>query len=204
MDRLSVRCIATFALASLLMSTAAATAQPEDVCDVKVENRNATVLCLATNPLSDAAVQGKEFRTKLGVTAGKGGNEFSDKPLPEGARVIGVKIWHGALVDGVELLYKTAGGKHEALEHHGGNGGAETTFMLNDGEYIKGIEGTSNDDFLVSMTIVTNKRKSDVFGAGMGAGKHQYSFIATGGEVVGFYGHAAACVVNIGIWVHKK
>jgi hypothetical protein len=98
-------------------------------------------------------------RTKIGTSGGNGGSEFVDTALPKGARVIGFKIRSGDWVDAVELLYKTADGKVESLGKHGGDGGLEDTFMLEDGEHITGITGKSGT-YVMSLTILTNKRKS--------------------------------------------
>lgn len=158
----------------------------------------ALVLCLA-GPLLRG--QAQEQRTQIGVSGGPGGEEFSDKALPKGAKVIGVKIRSGDWIDSVELLYKTADGKVESLGMHGGNGGDEETFMLEEGEYIKGITGKTKE-YVMSLTIITNKRQSKTYGKG--EGDVTYNYILPRDEVVGFYGRAADYVDRIGIWAKAK
>jgi hypothetical protein len=141
-------------------------------------------------------------RTKIGTSGGKGGSEFVDKHLPKGARVIGVKIRSGDWIDAVELLYKTADGKVESLGKHGGDGGEEDTFMLEEGEHITGITGKSGT-YVMSLTIITNKRKSKTYGLGEGDVQYHYE-VPHSDEIIGFFGRAADYVDQIGIWVRKR
>jgi hypothetical protein len=168
----------------------------------------AMAVCLAlawsAGPLPSSAAGTKDERTKIGAAGGNGGDAFVDNHLPKGAHVLGVKVRHGAVVDAVELLYKTAEGKVEGLGHHGGNGGSESTFLLNKGEYINGITGTTDGTHIVSIVIVTNQRKSDKFGGAPNEGKDKFSYVTQGDEVVGFYGRADSFVVQLGMLAAKK
>lgn len=161
-----------------------------------------TLACLA-GPLSPAVAGDRDERAKIGAAGGNGGEAFHDQHLPPGTRVIGVKIRHGDLVDAVELLYKTADGMVESLGRHGGDGGGEDTFLLNRGEYIKGIKGTTGE-FVVSMTIITNQRESPKYGGTDGEGPNRYFFVAPGNEVIGFLGHSGAYVDRIGVYVRRR
>jgi Jacalin-like lectin domain len=141
-------------------------------------------------------------RTKIGTSGANTGTEFVDKDLPKGAKVIGVKIRSGDWIDAVELLYKTADGKVESLGKHGGDGGGEDTFMLEEGEHITGITGKSGL-YVMSLTIITNKRKSQTYGLGQGEVEYHYE-VPQHDEIIGFFGRAADYVDQIGIWVRKR
>jgi hypothetical protein len=145
--------------------------------------------------------QAEGDRSKVGPVGGEGGTEFADKPLPSGARVVGVKIRHGRWIDGIELLYKTADGKEEGLGWHGGQGGEEETFLLEDGEFITGITGKAGT-YIDSLTIVTNKRKSKTFGGD--GGDNTFDLQKSGDHVTGLYGHSGPFLDQIGIFVEKK
>jgi hypothetical protein len=143
----------------------------------------------------------EEERTKVGPVGGEGGTEFADKQLPKGARVVGVKIRHGAYIDGIELLYKTADGKEQGLGWHGGDRGEEEIFLLEDGEYISGITGTTGL-YVDSLMIVTNKRKSRKYGRD--GPPTIFDLQKSGEEVTGFYGRSGAFLNQIGIFVHQR
>jgi hypothetical protein len=154
--------------------------------------------------LAPSWAQADEGRTRVGPAGGEGGEEFADKELPAGARVVGVKIRHGLYIDGIGLLYKTADGKQESLGWHGGDGGDEETFLLEDGEFITGITGKTGE-YVESLTIVTNKRKSKTYGGDGGeGGEKAFDLQKSGHEVTGFFGHSGAFLDQIGIFVQKK
>jgi RNA polymerase sigma factor (sigma-70 family) len=138
---------------------------------------------------------------RVGPAGGEGGLEFADGPSPRGARIVGVRVRHGSYIDGVGLLYKTADGKRDSLGWHGGEGGWEETFLLEEGETIIGITGTSGE-YVESLTIVTNKRKSPKYGSA-GSGK-AYDLRQSGAEVTGFFGRSGTYVDQIGIFVRPK
>jgi predicted Ser/Thr protein kinase len=139
---------------------------------------------------------------KIGTSGGNGDDAFVDKHLPKGARVIGVKIRSGDWIDAVELLYKTADGKEESLGKHGGDRGGEDTFMLEEGEHITGITGKTGP-YVMSLTIITNKRKSKNYGRGQGDVEYHYE-VPHHDEIIGFFGRAGEYVNRIGILVRKR
>ncbi len=144
--------------------------------------------------------QAEDDRTKAGAVGGEGGAEFTDGAPPDGARVVGVKIRHGRWIDGIELLYKTADGKEEGLGWHGGDGGEEETFRLEEGEYITGITGKAGA-YIDSLTIVTNKRRSKTYGGD--GGDSAFDLRSPCGMVAGFYGRSGPFLDRIGILVSK-
>jgi Jacalin-like lectin domain len=162
------------------------------------------LLFMFTLFLAPSWARADEARTKVGPAGGEGGDEFADNELPKGARVVGVKIRHGLFIDGIALLYKTADDKQESLGWHGGDGGDEETFLLEAGEHITGISGKTGE-YVESLTIVTNKRKSKTYGGEGGEGGDKaFSLQKSGEEVTGFYGRSGAFLDQIGIFVRKK
>ena len=157
-------------------------------------------LCLTGLP-SPSGARAEDGRTKVGPAGGEGGDEFADMHLPKGARVIGVKIRHGLYIDGIELLYKTAVGKKEGMGWHGGDSGNEETFLLEDGEFITAISGKTGE-YVESLSIVTNKRKSKNYGGD--GGDKPFNFHKSGAEVIGFYGRSGAFLDQIGIFTRKS
>src|SRR5262249_7726419 len=125
---------------------------------------------------------------------------FVDDPLPDGTRVIGVRVRHEDLIFSVELLYRTKDGQTKSLGRHGRDGGKEETFLLQDGEFIQGISGKAGP-FLHSLVITTNKPQSKPFG---GPGAESASSIAAPSEGVGFFGRSGAAVDRIGMLVRPK
>lgn len=75
---------------------------------------------------------------------GSGGEPFSDE-LPDGARIIEVKVRHGEYVDGIQLVWQLADGSGVFGPYHGGQGGTEDGFILAPGEVIEIIHGASGD-----------------------------------------------------------
>ena len=157
-------------------------------------------LCLNGLPASSWA-RAEEQRTKVGPAGGNGGTKFADQQLPKGARIVGVKVRHGRFIDGIELLYKTTEGKEEGLGWHGGDGGEEETFLLEEGEYITGIRGKSGL-YVDSLTIVTNKRESKTYGGD--GGDYSFDLQKSGEEVVGFYGGSGPFLDRIGLFVQNR
>jgi hypothetical protein len=159
------------------------------------------ILALGLTGLPDSSrARAEDERTKVGPAGGEGGTEFADKELPEGASVVGVKIRHGRWIDGIELLYRTADGKEEGLGWHGGEGGEEETFRLEEGEYITGITGKAGT-YIDSLTIVTNKRRSKTYGGD--GGDAAFDLRGACGLVAGFYGRSGPYLDRIGILVSK-
>ena len=114
---------------------------------------------------------------------------------------MGVKVRHGRLIDGIELLYKTADGKEEGLGWHGGDGGEEEeTFRLEEGEYIVGLSGKAGT-YIESLTIVTNNRKSKTYGGD--GGDDAFDLRCPDGEVGGFCGRSGSGLDQIGFFIRK-
>lgn len=158
------------------------------------------VLTLLVAGSLTARVGAQDERRKLGPAGRGGGGEFADKELAKDARVIGVKVRHGLLVDGVELLYKTPDNKDGSLGWHGGFSGNADMFLLGEDEYLIGITGRTGDN-VDSICFITNKRRSRIFG--QDGGDKAYEFRWLGEEIVGFHGRAGQYIGQIGVFLRK-
>jgi hypothetical protein len=138
---------------------------------------------------------------KVGPVGGDGGTEFADQALPEGARVVGVKVRQGSWIDGIELIYRTAEGKEEGLGWHGGDGGEDKMFRLEEGEYITGMTGKFGT-YIDSVAIVTNKRISESYGGD--GGDDIFDLRSSCGEVTGFFGRSSRFLDRIGVLAHER
>jgi hypothetical protein len=138
---------------------------------------------------------------KVGPVGGEGGTEFADQALPEGARVVGVKVRQGCWIDGIELIYRTTDGKEEGLGWHGGDGGEEKMFRLEEGEYITGMTGKAGT-YIDSVAIVTNKRISETYGGD--GGDHIFDLRSSCGEVTGFFGRSLRFLDRIGVLAQER
>lgn len=142
----------------------------------------------------------QDERRKLGPAGRGGGGQFADKELPKDARVIGVKVRHGLLVDGIELLYKSSDNTNGSLGWHGGFGGDADTFLLDEDEYLTGIAGRTGDN-VDSISFITNKRRSRIFGRNGGDSAYEFKWL--GEEIVGFHGRSAEYLGQIGVFLRK-
>jgi hypothetical protein len=145
--------------------------------------------------------QAEDERTRVGPAGGEGGTEFTDEAPPRGARVVGVRVRHGRWIDGIELIDKTADGQEQGLGWHGGEGGEEETFRLEEGEYITGITGKAGT-YIDSLRIVTNRRTSKTYGGD--GGDNTFDLRSSSREVAGFFGRSGPYLDQIGILVRKS
>ena len=132
------------------------------------------------------------------LVGGPGGGGFEDQP-PQGAKVVGVVIRSGELLDAIQVVYRLPNGRLQPGNHHGGNGGGATTFELMLGETIIGVSGMAGG-VVGGIRLHTNKRVSKVLG--VGAHGHNIPFelsIPAGGEFVGFTGRSGDMVDAVGL-----
>jgi hypothetical protein len=129
------------------------------------------------------------------------GRPFRDRAIPLNSSIVGVKIRHGCGIDAVQLISKDAKGE-KPLEKHGGDGGKEEAFTLEEGEYITGISGRHGTG-IDSITIHTNLDDSKRFGGD--GGDHEYHLtVPEGCHAIGFVGQAhGGGVTRIGL-VYRK
>ena len=130
------------------------------------------------------------------VAGGGGGNAFTDGQPAQGARIAEVRVRAGDTIDAVQMIYALADGRLSAGTRHGGKGGRENVFRLDNDEYITGISGRYGDT-VDSLRIHTNKRTSPAYGGG---GDHDFRLDApSGAQAVGFVGRAGNTVDAIGL-----
>jgi hypothetical protein len=126
-------------------------------------------------------------------------NNFFDDSLyadnPASLRVRGVRFQHGTLIGRIQVLWETSDGTILDGPFHGGGGGSQAEFILDFDEYIIGIKGKRDTNYINSMIIVTNKRQSQRFGGS--GGSIDYDISAPDGTstiskmVMGFVGSSA-------------
>jgi len=131
------------------------------------------------------------------VIGGSGGSSFSDSQLQSGALIVEVHIRCGDLVDSVQMTYAGTDGRTFTGPRHGGSGGRDKVFRLDQDEYIIGLSGRYGDA-IDSIRIHTNRRVSQLFGGG--GGKREYRIeVPNGYQAVGFSGQAGKVIDAIGL-----
>jgi hypothetical protein len=146
---------------------------------------------------SPSREEGSEINSTQ-LVGGPGGGGFEDQP-PQGAKVVGVVIRSGGLVDAIQVVYRLPNGRLQPGNHHGGNGGGATVFELMPGETIIGVSGMAGG-VVGGIRLHTNKRVSKVHGVGDQG--HNIPFelsIPAGGEFVGFTGRSGLVVDAVGL-----
>jgi hypothetical protein len=131
------------------------------------------------------------------IAGGGGGVEFSDRDIPQGARISGVRVRGAEVVDSIQVLYTLSDGSPVEGPRHGGTGGSETVFRLDDDEYIIGLSGRYGDH-IDSLSILTNKRTSQRLG-GRGGDREYRIEVPTRSQAVGFAGRAGDHLDAIGL-----
>ena len=135
---------------------------------------------------------------KSNMVAGAGGKTFDD--LQDD--IVGIRkitIWHGAQIDGIEIVYIKADGSTTEGIHHGGKGGSRSTVELDADEYIIKVEGYTNGELIdrIGFTVKEasgEERKYGLFGS---TGGNAYSFQ---GYIVAFHGRAGSMLDGLGVY----
>jgi len=128
---------------------------------------------------------------------GRGGTEFSDRDVPVGARISEVRIRGGSYIDSIQVVYTLRDGRQYAGARHGGDGGNLSVFRLDSDEYIVAISG-KHGNYIDSLVIHTNKRKSSQYGGSGGSRDYQLQ-VPSGNRGVGFSGKAGKYLDAIGV-----
>jgi len=144
---------------------------------------------LITAPLSQ--------RQETQIFGGQGGASFSDRNIPEGARISEIRVQSATVVDGVQVVYNLRNGSVLEGPRHGGTGGRSSVFRLDADEHVIGIYGRYGD-YIDSLTIVTNKRTSQAFG-GQGGRSDFRIDLPAGTKMIGFTGRAAKYLDAVGL-----
>lgn len=135
----------------------------------------------------------------FGPSEGTGGEKFSIEPPVNGnPRVKEVRVWSGAYIDAIEVIYHLEDeGFDLPGKRVGGYGGRLQVFKLATDEYITQIIG-HRGVYVDSLAIVTNKGRSMQWG-GDGGDVAYYYQAPPNGKIVGFRGRADGYVDAIGI-----
>jgi len=135
------------------------------------------------------------------LSGGSGGSDFSDSDIPEGARIVEVRVNGGQFIDSVQMVYSVRDGRAFEAVRHGGEGGRAASFRLKQGEYIVGLSGRCGR-YVDSLRIVTNFRTSQVFGGGGGDRDFRID-VPQGTQVTGFVGRSGMYLDAIGFTYAK-
>ena len=131
------------------------------------------------------------------IAGGRGGAAFSDRDIPMGAKISEIRIRSGQSIDSIQAVYVLQDGRAFEGPGHGGRGGNLNVFRLEADEYITGLSGRYGD-YLDSLTITTNRRKSQVFG-GRGGSRNFAISVPAGNQVSGLTGRSGEYLDAIGL-----
>jgi hypothetical protein len=146
------------------------------------------------------SVPGQSSSGQLGQTqmaGGRGGREFADQDIPSGARLAEIRVHAGITISAIQAVYTTANGRYLESALHGGGGGRLYTFRFDSDEYLVALVGRYGDT-IDSLSIVTNKRQSQVFG-GRGGNRDFRIEVPQGSRAIGFAGRAGDTIDAIGL-----
>jgi hypothetical protein len=130
------------------------------------------------------------------TVGGRGGAPFADDVML-GARVSEVYVFSGDYVDAIQIEYILPDGRKVLGPRDGGLGGRQNTFRLDSDEYIVGLS-VKYGEYLDSLQIQTNKRKSSAYG-GFGGSKISRVDVPSGNQAIGFIGRAGEFLDSIGL-----
>ncbi|CAH1448758.1 unnamed protein product [Lactuca virosa] len=136
---------------------------------------------------------------------GKGGSQPWEFILPDGARLIGISVRSGVVLDSISFTYKNQEGT-QTTRPFGGTGGApyETETFSND-EFVIGISGrvgSLNDlTVITSLSIQTNVITYGPYGTNPGV---DFSIGVNEGKFLGFYGRCGAYIDSLGVILQPK
>jgi hypothetical protein len=130
------------------------------------------------------------------TVGGRGGTPFADDFML-GARVSEVYVFSGDYVDAIQIEYILPDGRKALGPRDGGPGGRQNMFRLDSDEYIVGLS-VKYGEYLDSLQIQTNKRKSSTYG-GFGGSKSSRVDVPSGNQAIGFTGRAGKFLDSIGL-----
>jgi hypothetical protein len=112
--------------------------------------------------------------------------QILQQQLPE-YRVARINVWHGKLLDAVQIVFKDREGNTVRSPKHGGPGGRQDVFDIDadNGEILTGIFGFAGS-VVDSIGFTTNRGRTVGPWGASGDSRRNYQFTAP--EIVGFYG----------------
>ncbi len=157
--------------------------------------------------------QPKTVTTYGSIYGGPSGFQFNDAGnIPNEAKVTGIKINYGSLIDDIAFSWNGFLSKSHGIAN---KGGMPKTFNLGPSEYITAIRGYAGrdqyqtSDVICKITIITNQRSLGTYGMlrfPNGAPVNDnFSLLAPNShEIVGIYGRADRFLNAIGILVRER
>jgi hypothetical protein len=142
-------------------------------------------------------------QVKFGPSGGNGGEAFDD-PLPAGARVTGITVWHDVRIDGFQFHYITADGKKRDGKKIGGTGGRKENYPIQGqlvsigGKYGKTVDSLELRVQIPKVGIVTNR-----FGGNGGEQTFGFPFPESM-TFAGTFGRHGAELDALGIYLQSK
>ncbi len=139
---------------------------------------------------------------KIGPTGGSGGRDFGEYLVPAGCHLREIHLYTGEFVIAVQFVVETAAGERVTMDRVGGHGGQLHRFILDEDEYILGLNGSSGW-FIDRLSIHTNRRSSTDMG---GSGGDQEFFLnaPAGHEIVGLFGRCGWYLDALGIITRER
>lgn len=129
------------------------------------------------------------------IFGGSGGAAFIDD-VSQVKRVKLIRVGHGAVVDSVQFVWELRDGRTDEGKRHGGGGGNQTHFELQDGETLVKITGRSGG-FVDQLTFHTSRGRS--FGPYGGGGGKDFTLVPEHGDaILGLHGRAGHGLDAIG------
>lgn len=159
--------------------------------------RISLVLMVAAALFCGGGVGLSQQASTTGIAGGRGGNPFTDSLPAAGAIISEVRVRAGDTIDAVQMVYQMPNGQMAVGLRHGGGGGGQNTFQLESGEYIVALAGRYGDT-IDSLSIVTNRRQSQIFG-GRGGDRDYRLEVPAGCQAIGFTGRSGDTVDAIGL-----
>ncbi|URE30999.1 Mannose glucose-specific lectin [Musa troglodytarum] len=134
---------------------------------------------------------------KVGAWGGNGGSAYDMGPAH---RIISVTVFSGDVVDAVDVTFNYYG-KTET-RHYGGSGGNPHKIVLEEDEYLVGMEGefASYHGVVVvgKLGFTTNKKAYGPFG---NMGGTPFDIPIAAGKISGFFGRGGKFLDAIGVYL---
>ena len=130
------------------------------------------------------------------VYGGSGGKAFDDlERHPTIVGIRGLTVRSGNSIDSIQAMYQLKDGSTVVGRRHGGLGGSEKRFMLDEGELLIRMEGKTSGTLIDQLTFYSNRGKQ--YGPyGLAS---TTPFKTEGTELISFFGRSGKLVDAIGV-----
>ena len=130
------------------------------------------------------------------VYGGSGGKAFDD--LEHHPTIVGIRgliVRSGNSVDSIQAIYRLKDGSTIVGPRHGGRGGSEKRFMLDEGELLIRMEGKTSGMLVDQLAFYSNRGKQ----YGPYGRSPTMPFETEGTELTSFFGRCGKLVDAIGV-----